>query len=106
MQADVALLRAPLVVMYSGGRDSTALLHLARVHVPGVTALHVDHGIAEDSAAVASHCASVASSLGVPLVTERVGPPGAGVGNVQAWARDARYSVALALEGSTEAAEF
>ena len=101
MQADTALLRPPLVVMFSGGRDSTALLHLAVTHLgpSSVTALHVDHGIREDSAADASHCASVSSSLGVRLVTEKVGPPGAGAGNLQAWARDARYAAALALEG-------
>jgi tRNA(Ile)-lysidine synthase len=99
VRVDVALLRAPLVVMFSGGRDSTALLHVAREVVPSVTALHVDHGLRPDSGADASHCASVCSSLGVDLVTERVGPPGAGVGNLQAWARDARYAAALALGG-------
>jgi tRNA(Ile)-lysidine synthase len=99
VDVDVALLRAPLVVMFSGGRDSTALLHVVREHVPSVTALHVDHGIRDDSQRDAEHCASVASSLGVPLVTERVGPPPA-AGNLHAWARSARYSVALRLEGS------
>src|SRR5262245_55182064 len=85
--------------MFSGGRDSTALLHVAARHGAGVTALHVDHGIREDSGADVSHCESVASSLGVTLVTERVGPPPA-AGNVQAWARAARYEAAARLEGS------
>src|SRR3954454_19779036 len=98
MQLDDGLVRGPVVVMYSGGRDSTCLLHLAASQASEVTALHVDHGIRPESAAVAEHCARVASSLGVPLVTERVAPPPA-TGNLHAWAREARYAAAFRLEG-------
>lgn len=100
MRVDASLFGAPLVVMFSGGRDSTCLLHLATGFCDDMVALHVDHGLRADSSVDAAHCRSVCSSLGVPLVTERVGPPAAGAGNVQAWAREARYSVALELEGS------
>jgi tRNA(Ile)-lysidine synthase len=98
VDADTSLLAAPVVVMFSGGRDSTALLHLAAGHAPRVTALHVDHGIRSGSARDAEHCAAVCASLGVALVTETVGPPPA-TGNVAAWARDARYAAAQRLDG-------
>src|SRR5215207_5726264 len=89
--------------MFSGGRDSTCLLHVAVAALGprSVAALHVDHGLRPDSSRDAAHCLRVASSLEVGLITEKVGPPGAGVGNVQAWARDARYAVASRLSGDT-----
>ena len=101
MRVDGSLLRGPVVVMFSGGRDSTCLLHVAVSSLgPGaVTALHVDHGLRPDSLHDAAHCVRIASSLEVRLVTEKVGPPGAGVGNIQAWARSARYAAASRLEG-------
>src|SRR3954447_6475945 len=83
-----------VLVLFSGGRDSTCLLDLA-VRIAGagsVTALHVDHGLREDSAADAEHCAAVCERLGVKLITQHPDAPPAG--NLQAWARDQRYAVA------------
>src|SRR5690349_135520 len=68
---DETLLAGPVVVMFSGGRDSTALLHAALAVAPSVTALHVDHAIRPDSARDAEHCADIASQLGAPLIVER-----------------------------------
>jgi tRNA(Ile)-lysidine synthase len=84
----------PLVVLLSGGRDSTCLLDVA-VTLAGaeaVTALHVDYGLrGAASDADAEHCAALCERLGVALAVERAGaaPP---AGNVQAWARDLRYA--------------
>jgi tRNA(Ile)-lysidine synthase len=89
---------AALVAMLSGGRDSVCLLDLAaRVLGPeGVTALHVNYGLRDDAAGDEAHCAELCERLGVPLEVERPRRP-EGPGNLQAWARDARYAAAAAL---------
>ncbi|WP_187369037.1 tRNA lysidine(34) synthetase TilS [Baekduia soli] len=85
----------PLVVLVSGGRDSTCLLDLAvTLAGPGaVSALHVDYGLrGPASAADAEHCAALCARLGVGLRTERVRRPEGAAGNLHAWAREARYA--------------
>ena len=61
-----------LVVGYSGGRDSLALLlvfrELDRLGACRVTAAHVDHRLRPDSAAAADRAMGVARQLGVPCV--------------------------------------
>ncbi len=94
----------PVVVLLSGGRDSTCLLDVA-VRVTGasaVTALHVNYGIRESAAEDDRHCQEVCASVGVELQVRRPGPPSSG--NVQAWARDVRYREALALAGPGDVA--
>jgi tRNA(Ile)-lysidine synthase len=91
----------PLVAMLSGGRDSVCLLDLA-VRLLGsgaVTALHVNYGLRDDSGGDEAHCTGLCERLGVRLEVERPRRP-EGPGNLQAWARDARYAAAarLALE--------
>lgn len=92
----------PVVAMLSGGRDSVCLLDLAvRLLGPGaVTALHVNYGLRDDSDRDEAHCASLCDRLGSRLEIERPRRP-EGPGNLQAWARDTRYSAAarLALPG-------
>ncbi len=90
----------PVVVMYSGGRDSTCLLHLA-VGIAGasvVCALHVNYGLREAAAEDERHCRQRCAQLGVDLevrAIERREIPSAG--NLQAWARDRRYAAATEL---------
>jgi tRNA(Ile)-lysidine synthase len=92
------LLGAPLVAMLSGGRDSVCLLDLAvRLLGPAaVTALHVNYGLRDDSDEDEAHCVALCDRLGVPLEVERPRRP-EGPGNLQAWARDARYAAAARL---------
>jgi tRNA(Ile)-lysidine synthase len=84
-----------LVVLLSGGRDSTCLLDVAvSLAGPGaVRALHVNYGLrGEASDADQAHCAVLCERLGVALDIERVRRPETRAGNLQAWARDARYA--------------
>jgi tRNA(Ile)-lysidine synthase len=95
----------PVVVMYSGGRDSTCLLDLA-VRVAGaevVSALHVNYGTRGSSDADERHCAELCERLGVQLDVRRPVRPAEGAGNFQAWARDERYRAAADLAVARQA---
>jgi tRNA(Ile)-lysidine synthase len=90
--------RGPLVIAFSGGRDSTALLHAACVlrsaRATGfreLLAVHVDHGLQRASAAWAEHCRAVCAQWDVPLEVVSVDVRRAGRG-IEAAARDARYA--------------
>ncbi|HTX45937.1 MAG TPA: tRNA lysidine(34) synthetase TilS [Solirubrobacteraceae bacterium] len=96
--ADGLLVRGrPVVVLYSGGRDSTCLLDLASsiAGAGAVTALHVNYGLREAAEEDERHCAAVCERLAVPLELRHPRRPESG--NVQAWARDERYGAAAAL---------
>lgn len=82
-----------LCVAFSGGPDSTTLLHaLAAVRGSrrSLRALHVDHGLHPDSAAWAASCTARCARLGVPLHTVEVTVTTRGEG-LEAAARHARY---------------
>ncbi|HUA79921.1 MAG TPA: tRNA lysidine(34) synthetase TilS [Dyella sp.] len=86
-----------LCVAYSGGPDSTALLH-ALAHLPeararGLRALHVDHGLHAQSARWSAHCRAFSATLGLAcdVYVARVDRSG-GVG-LEAAARHARYAI-------------
>ena len=87
-----------LVAMLSGGRDSVCLLDLSArlLGADAVTALHVNYGLRDDSDDDERHCATLCERLGVALEVERPRRP-EGPGNLQAWARDARYTAAARL---------
>lgn len=77
-------------VAYSGGLDSTALLH-ACLEVHGrqrCRAIHVDHGINPSSEDWSNRCAEVCLSLGIELEIVRVSLD---EGNVEMQARLQRY---------------
>jgi tRNA(Ile)-lysidine synthase len=86
----------PVVVLYSGGRDSTCLLDLA-VTVAGaaaVRALHVNYGLRTTADQDEQHCRHTAGALGIELDVYRPVASGPPTGNVQAWARAERYAAA------------
>ncbi|HLI60418.1 MAG TPA: tRNA lysidine(34) synthetase TilS [Solirubrobacteraceae bacterium] len=95
----------PVVVLYSGGRDSTCLLDVA-VRIAGasaVRALHVEYGLRDMAVADARHCEAVCAELGVELIVRRPRHR-AEDGNVQAWARRERYAAAAELAAGGAAA--
>ena len=98
-----AFLSAPhWYVAFSGGVDSHVLLVLLQQTLsqlssqnisplPQLTAVHINHQLQRESGHWAAHCADICLALDIPLLVERVDVDGAG--NIEACARDARYSV-------------
>ncbi|TAN07318.1 MAG: tRNA lysidine(34) synthetase TilS [Rhodanobacteraceae bacterium] len=100
--------RAPsaLCVAFSGGPDSTALLH-ALAHLPGarargLRALHVDHGLHADSADWVRHCAAFCRVLDLPLTVIKVEVDDTRREGIEAAARRARYAAFAANLGAGE----
>ena len=93
---------APVLVLLSGGRDSTCLVDLAVRLSGGASALHVNYRLRPDSDADEAHCRALCGQLDVPLEVGRPRRPD-DAGNLQAWARDVRYAAA-ARRGITVAA--
>ena len=89
----------PVLVMLSGGRDSTCLLDVAVTvaGTPAASALHVNYGLRDAAQADEQHCRSLCKRLGVELAVTRPTRPTPALGNVQAWARDTRYGAAAQL---------
>lgn len=97
---------APLVVGFSGGLDSSVLLHAlavsgeARAH--DLRALHVHHGLHPEADAWAAHCESVCAELGVPLQVLRVRVDHAGGRGPEGAARAARLAAFRASLNANE----
>lgn len=83
-----------VLVGFSGGLDSTVLLHAAARLRP-VTALHVNHSLHPDADAWQRHCERVTQALQVPLLSRTVSVPRHG--SLEAQARSARYDVFIEL---------
>lgn len=84
-----------ILVAFSGGLDSTVLLHqlvLWRAQNPEVAlrAIHIHHGLSPQADSWVQHCESVCAQWQVPLVVERVQLEDDGLG-IEAQARRARY---------------
>ncbi|MGA9421862.1 MAG: tRNA lysidine(34) synthetase TilS, partial [Rhodanobacteraceae bacterium] len=87
---------APLLAAFSGGLDSSVLLHAfarsAGARKRGLRAVHVDHRLHGESTSWARHCRGFADALGVELIvcaTDVKREPGLGL---EANARRARYA--------------
>jgi tRNA(Ile)-lysidine synthase len=91
---------ARVAVAYSGGRDSTALLHAtlkaAAAQGIGVLALHVHHGLSPHADDWLQHCEAQCTrwmrrGLPVQWVWQRLSQRPAKGESVEAWARESRY---------------
>lgn len=81
-----------VLVAFSGGLDSTVLLHrLAGLAVPGLRAVHVHHGLQVAADQWAAHCIAFAASLGVSCEVRRVVIDPRDAAGPEAAARAARY---------------
>lgn len=94
-------------IAYSGGLDSTALLHslsrfITALHsastdaavssIPQLTAIHVNHQLHADSDKWQQHCLTSCQQLSIPLIAEQVLVQADGNG-IESAARQARYQV-------------
>ncbi len=95
-----------LAVAYSGGRDSTALLHAvcrqAKEASIEVLAFHIHHGLSAHADEWLAHCAQQCAawaSQGLPVRFEsrRLSGKPAAAQSVEAWARDERYASLTAM---------
>jgi len=92
-------------IAFSGGLDSTVLLHLladyARTHpAPPLRAIHIHHGLQPAADAWPAHCKHVCANLGVELRVIHVQvAPGA---SLEQAARDARYAAFTNVVGPGE----
>ncbi len=85
---------ARYVIAFSGGLDSTVLAHAlvrADTGIP-VIAVHIDHGLHEDSTAWAEHCEAFAQALGIEYRCRNVTVQLESGKGPEASAREARYT--------------
>ena len=81
-----------LAVALSGGVDSVVLLHSLKKTHPGVSALHVHHGLSANADAWAAFCKRLCRKMKIPLTVYKVRVERQGEG-LEAAARAARYGV-------------
>lgn len=91
------------VVAYSGGLDSTVLLHALSMGLrslaspAALVAVHIDHQLHPDSTAWADHCERYAGSLGVRFERRSAHIPRDAGEGIEAAARVARYAILESL---------
>ena len=82
-----------IYVGYSGGPDSTALLHLLYSNdISNIEAIHINHNLSSNSAEWEDHCKQTSKKLGIPCHVESVEIKIDGDG-LESAARKARYKI-------------
>lgn len=89
------------LVAFSGGLDSTVLLHAlwserARHRTP-IVAVHVNHALQADAGRWQAHCRRFADDLGIELVERTIDVPANDPRGIEAAARERRYRVLAEL---------
>ncbi len=91
-----------LVVGFSGGRDSVALLHVLKLLQAEfgyeLGACHVHHGLSVHASEWQDFCQQFCDRIGVPLKTQAVKVPCGAPDGVEAAARNCRYEVFAGIE--------
>lgn len=83
-----------LFVGYSGGLDSTVLLHALSTHAKlqsKLIAIHVNHGLSPHALQWEAHCQKFCDSLNIPLIIKKIHDLQGG--NREETARNARYQI-------------
>ncbi len=90
-------------VAFSGGLDSSVLLHLSAqvLQKEQLSAVHINHQLQTHSDDWALHCSNFCQQLGIPLFTEKVTVCAEGEG-IEGAARQARYEVFANLLGPND----
>lgn len=93
-------LPSPVAIAYSGGADSTALLHAAVSRWPGqVRAIHIHHGLQAAADAFERHCERECAALQVPCRVLRVDARHQSGQSPEDAARRARYAALAEAAG-------
>jgi tRNA(Ile)-lysidine synthase len=85
-----------ITIAYSGGLDSTVLLHLLSLapQLKGrLSAHYIDHGLQKQSSAWAEHCKEVSLFFGVPFQSSKLQWTAVNRQGVEAVARKLRYQI-------------
>lgn len=80
-------------IAYSGGLDSTVLLHAMHAAKLPVHAVHVNHHLQQESDAWQQHCEEVCKSLSVPITVQHAQIEKVPQKSLEDSARDARYAL-------------
>lgn len=92
-----------LIVGFSGGLDSTVLLHLLASYPslgPKLLAVHINHGISKNASSWQSHCEQFCFNLGIRFLSRSV--QFNRCANIEEEARTARYQVFSSLLTATD----
>lgn len=93
--------RRAIAIAFSGGLDSSALLHLmhrfAEQQSIDLFAFHIHHGLSQQADDWLDHCAAECAKLNIVFAAERVHIAGTEITGVEAAARTARYAALGAL---------
>lgn len=87
-----------LIVGFSGGLDSTVLLHLLALEPrlkPKLMAVHINHGLSPNADAWQQHCERQCLQLGIDCIAQTVNFDRSA--NIEEGARNARYTVFSSL---------
>ncbi|MDM7322197.1 MAG: tRNA lysidine(34) synthetase TilS [Gammaproteobacteria bacterium] len=93
----VHLRHRPLFIGFSGGLDSTVLLHLlSRLYKTGtltsLAAVHIHHGLLPQADRWVEHAEQTCRQLDIPLIVERIQVEPLGAAGIESAARKARYA--------------
>lgn len=88
--------KIPLAVAYSGGLDSSVLLHLARAHAEAhsipIFAFHIHHGLSARAEEWLAHCERECARLGIAFDARRIIVDRSSGSGVEEAARIGRYA--------------